>query len=51
MTDLERRGGLAIWRQIARALEGQISDGSLPPGAQLPTEAALARQFRLEGSE
>ena len=45
MTDLERRGGLAIWRQIARALEGQIADGSLPPGGQLPTEAALARQY------
>lgn len=45
LADLERRGGLAIWRQIARELEGQIGDGSLPPGAQLPTEAALAQHY------
>jgi GntR family phosphonate transport system transcriptional regulator len=45
VADLERRGGLAIWRQIARELEGQIADGTLRPGAQLPTEAALARRY------
>ncbi|MBK1667273.1 phosphonate metabolism transcriptional regulator PhnF [Rhodovibrio sodomensis] len=45
MTDIERRGGLAIWRQIARDLEGQVADGTLPPGGQLPTEAALAQRY------
>ena len=45
MADLERRGGLAIWRQIAGELEAQVADGRLAPGAQLPTEAALARHY------
>lgn len=40
-----REGGLALWRQIAGALEGEINDGSRPPGAQLPTEAQLAARF------
>ncbi|WP_027289534.1 phosphonate metabolism transcriptional regulator PhnF [Rhodovibrio salinarum] len=45
MADLERRGGLAIWRQIAQELEAQIDAGALRPGAQLPTEAALAQRY------
>ncbi|GJD34555.1 phosphonate metabolism transcriptional regulator PhnF [Methylobacterium aerolatum] len=42
---LSRGGGLAAWRQIADALEGEIATGDLAPGAQLPTEAALAARF------
>lgn len=45
MAELERRGGVAIWRQIAQALEAEIGDGRLKPGAQLPTEAALAARY------
>ena len=45
MADLQRRGGLAVWRQIAGELEAQIADGRFSPGAQLPTEAALARHY------
>ena len=40
-----RPGGLALWRQIAQALESEINDGTRPPGAQLPTEAQLAARF------
>lgn len=42
---LRRGGGLAAWRQIADALEGEIANGDLAPGTQLPTEAALATRF------
>ncbi len=37
--------GLARWRQISQALRGAIEAGEFRPGAQLPTEAALAGQF------
>ncbi len=40
-----RPGGLALWRQIAQALESEINDGTRPPGVQLPTEAQLAARF------
>ncbi len=42
---LRRGEGLAAWRQIADALEGEIAAGQLAQGAQLPTEAALAVRF------
>lgn len=42
---LERGRGLAAWRQIADALAASIRDGAYLPGAQLPTEAALAAEF------
>ena len=42
---LSRGTGLAAWRQIADALEGEIAAGTLAPGTQLPTEAALAARF------
>jgi GntR family phosphonate transport system transcriptional regulator len=45
VADLERGGGLAVWRQIAQALADDIQSGALAPGAQLPTEAALARHY------
>jgi len=38
-------GELARWRQIMHSLERQIDDGSLTPGARLPTEAQMAAQF------
>jgi GntR family transcriptional regulator, phosphonate transport system regulatory protein len=42
---MERTGGIALWRQIAQALEADIAGGVYPPGAQLPTEAQLAERF------
>ncbi|PHK97016.1 phosphonate metabolism transcriptional regulator PhnF [Pseudoroseomonas rhizosphaerae] len=41
---LARGDGVALWRQIAAVLEAAIGQGELPPGARLPTEAALAAQ-------
>jgi len=42
---LERGGGVAIWRQIAHRLEGDLRAGGVEPGARLPTEAELAVRF------
>ncbi len=42
---LARGQGVALWRQIAGALEGEIGSGRLPPGARLPTEAELSARF------
>ncbi|NWG45000.1 MAG: phosphonate metabolism transcriptional regulator PhnF [Alphaproteobacteria bacterium] len=42
-----RRGGLALWRQIAQALEAEIRQGQYQPGSQLPTEAQLAARFQV----
>ncbi len=42
---LQRREGVALWRQIAEALEKDIRDGVYTPGRQLPTEAELAARF------
>lgn len=42
---LQRGAGVALWRQIAAALEGAISAGSHAPGERLPTEAELAARF------
>jgi GntR family phosphonate transport system transcriptional regulator len=44
---MERSGGIALWRQIAQALEADIAGGVYPPGAQLPTEAQLAQRFNV----
>ncbi|HJS87691.1 MAG TPA: phosphonate metabolism transcriptional regulator PhnF [Acetobacteraceae bacterium] len=47
MTTLDpvpRQEGLALWRQIASRLRAEIG-GAFPPGARLPSEAVLARQF------
>lgn len=43
--DIERGAGRAVWAQIADAVRGEIVDGAHPPGAALPTEAALAARF------
>lgn len=45
MTPSSLQSGIAIWRQIAETLSGEISAGAWPPGAKLPTEAELARRF------
>jgi GntR family phosphonate transport system transcriptional regulator len=37
--------GLPLWRRIATTLGEEIADGRLPPGAQMPTEMALAARF------
>jgi GntR family transcriptional regulator, phosphonate transport system regulatory protein len=42
---LVRRDGVALWRQIERALDAEITAGKLPPGARLPTEAELTARF------
>jgi GntR family transcriptional regulator len=42
---LSRAGGLPLHRQLADRLRGQILDGALPPGAQLPTEAELTERY------
>ncbi len=40
-----REPGVALWRQIATALEREIAEGALAPGARLPTEAQLSTQY------
>lgn len=47
MTDagLDRGQGLALWRQIAGALEREIKAGQRLAGDRLPTEAELSAQF------
>ena len=42
---LARGHGIAAWRQIADGVEAEIVSGLFAPGAQLPTEAALAARF------
>jgi len=42
---LERSGGVALWRQIARSIGQDLADGVLAPGARLPTEAQMSARF------
>jgi len=42
---LDRRDGIALWRQVAGALEDAIRAGRHAAGERLPTEAALAAHF------
>ncbi|NJO36486.1 MAG: phosphonate metabolism transcriptional regulator PhnF [Rhizobiales bacterium] len=44
---VERGAGVAIWRQLASRLEEDITTGRFEANARLPTEAALAAQFRV----
>ena len=37
--------GIAVWRQIAETLAGDIAGGAFGPGEKMPTEAALAQRF------
>jgi GntR family transcriptional regulator, phosphonate transport system regulatory protein len=41
----DRRDGLTLWRQIADTLRREIGGREFPPGARLPTEAALSARF------
>ncbi len=40
-----REPGVALWRQITRVIEADITSGELPPGGRLPTEARLSARF------
>lgn len=46
-TELMRGSGVALWRQIAHALNDEIGRGVHEPGRQLPTEAELAGRFEV----
>ncbi len=43
--ELQRRSGVALWRQIRDWLEYRIKEGELAPGSRLPTEQELAERF------
>lgn len=43
--EIERGGGVALWRQIEEKLREEIDAGALKPGERLPTEQMLARRF------
>lgn len=43
--ELQRKTGVALWKQIQDWLEYRIREGELPAGERLPTESELARQF------
>lgn len=45
--DLDRRGGLALWRQIETTLAREIERGVHAAGARLPTEHVLADRFQV----
>ncbi len=42
---LLRQDGIALWKQIAAALQRDIADGVYNPGGRLPTEAELSLRF------
>lgn len=42
---IQRGSGLAVWRQIAAAMEQAIRRGDYRPGEQLPTEKQMADRF------
>src|ERR1700755_1939400 len=42
-----RQDAVALWRQTANRLQHDIGSGTYPPGGQLPTEAVLSQQFRV----
>jgi len=42
---MARVEGIALWRQIANALEADVAAGTLAAGARLPGELALAARF------
>ena len=43
--ELQRRSGVALWKQIHDWLEFRIREGELAPGSRLPTEQDLAERF------
>ena len=42
---IERNSGVAIWRQIADEIRGDIMAGKLATGARMPAEMELADRF------
>ncbi|MBE9604930.1 phosphonate metabolism transcriptional regulator PhnF [Acetobacteraceae bacterium H6797] len=44
---LLRGQGVALWRQIAQAIEADIAAGHLAAGVRLPTEAELSARFNV----
>lgn len=42
-----RRGATTLWRMVSRSLEVEIQEGSLSPGARLPSEFELATRFEV----
>ena len=44
-TGIERSDGVALWRQIADLLRGEILAGAHPAGERLPPETVLADRF------
>ena len=47
MSQFTHLTGVAIWRQIAGALEEDISTGGFKPGEKMPTEAVLSQRFQV----
>ncbi len=45
LAEIARGQGVALWRQIAAALEREIAGGTRGPGDRLPTEAVLSERF------
>ena len=45
LTEFDRSAGVALWRQIAERLRGDIATGAIAAGGKLPTEAELADRF------
>jgi GntR family phosphonate transport system transcriptional regulator len=45
VSGIERRSGVALWRQIADDIRAAIGNGVYDAAGKLPTEAALAAQF------
>jgi GntR family phosphonate transport system transcriptional regulator len=43
--NLQRKTGVALWRQIEEILEAELAAGAWPPGARLPTESELVERF------
>lgn len=42
---IERGGGIALWRQIGKMIEGEIGSGAYGPGERLAPEIDLAARF------
>jgi GntR family transcriptional regulator, phosphonate transport system regulatory protein len=42
---VHRQDGVALWRQIAGQIQGDIESGASKPGTRLPTEAELSAKF------
>lgn len=44
-TTLDRRAGIAVWRQILESLKAEIISGAYEEGSRLPPESELAGRF------